>query len=364
MSSLWAETTLGDFAPFSYGKGLPARDRRPGRFPVLGSGGRVGVHEKRLVAGPCIVVGRKGTVGALYWEPDGCWPIDTTFFIADDPARRDLRFTYYLLKTLRLEGMNQDSAVPGLNRDHAHSLRIMIPDLAEQQSIGAVLGAFDELIDMNLELAVQLEDLLHAEFAKHAFDLPGRHRLDEFVQVNPPRAKPRGIAPYVDMAALSESTSRVERVMRRPAAGGVRFKNGDVLMARITPCLENGKAGFVDCLDEDAIAVGSTEFIVMSANSPVPAYWPYLLSRSARFREHAIRHMTGTSGRQRCPADAVASYPIAEPRQGSLTALAQVADPLFGSIRELHEEVDQLVSARDALLPVLVSGRLRVWSAQ
>jgi len=120
MASDWTPTTVGSFCPFTYGKGLPEKKRNTnGNIKVYGSNGPVGVHDQPLVDEPGIVIGRKGTVGAIHFASEPFWPIDTTFYVVSE-ADRDLRYTYYLLKSIGLENMNADSAVPGLNRDAAH----------------------------------------------------------------------------------------------------------------------------------------------------------------------------------------------------------------------------------------------------
>lgn len=131
-------------------------------------------------------------------------------------------------------------------------------------------------------------------------------------------------------------------------------------MARITPCLENGKIGLVDCLAEGEVGVGSTEFIVLRSEPPYPLGWTYLLARSPRFRDHVVRHMTGTSGRQRCPADAVTEYRLRAPEQTQLKSFADLANPLFEALRDLRIENQGLNKTRDELLPLLLSGRVRV----
>jgi len=121
MGGEWREVTVGEFAPFNYGKGLPKRARNhSGQVPVYGSNGVVGTHDSALTDGPTVVIGRKGTVGALHYAPGPCWPIDTTFYLTGTDEALT-RYRYYLLKSLGLEHMNADSAVPGLNRDAAHA---------------------------------------------------------------------------------------------------------------------------------------------------------------------------------------------------------------------------------------------------
>ncbi len=94
----WKTVRLGDFAPFMYGKGLRQKDRdASGSIPVLGSNGIVGYHGTSWTEGPTIVVGRKGTVGAVHYSPGPCWPIDTTFYLTDDD-NHVIRFKYYLLR--------------------------------------------------------------------------------------------------------------------------------------------------------------------------------------------------------------------------------------------------------------------------
>ena len=130
----WQETTLGEFCPFSYGKSLPKKLKdNSGEVPVFGSNGVVGHHAKSLIQDRGIIIGRKGTVGTVIFSSVPFWLIDTTFYIPED-SHRDLRYTFYPLKSLRMEHMNADSAVPGLNRNAAHVRKITIPPLPEQKS--------------------------------------------------------------------------------------------------------------------------------------------------------------------------------------------------------------------------------------
>jgi len=119
----WEKKPLGDITTLNYGKALKKDDRIPGPFSVYGSSGVVGTHEKALVPGPGIIVGRKGNVGSVYWCEDDFHPIDTVYFIDSESSTHHL---YYAL--LHTPFINTDVAVPGLNRDFAHSRKIMIPE--------------------------------------------------------------------------------------------------------------------------------------------------------------------------------------------------------------------------------------------
>jgi type I restriction enzyme S subunit len=123
----WEVGRVEDLLELAYGKGLPERARIPGPFPVMGSSGAVGRHVESLVAGPGIVVGRKGTIGKLTWVEEAFWPIDTTYYVV--PIRPVVSFEYlhHLLGDLDLKSRNADSAVPGLNRNDAYRLPVVVP---------------------------------------------------------------------------------------------------------------------------------------------------------------------------------------------------------------------------------------------
>ncbi|TGH04581.1 restriction endonuclease subunit S [Escherichia coli] len=122
----WETNRLENILELAYGKALKKTERIEGDYPVYGSGGVDGSHNEFLVKGPGIIVGRKGTVGSLYWENKDFYPIDTVFYVK--PKKYfSLVYCYQLLKTLGLENMNTDAAVPGLNRNNAYRLDVIIP---------------------------------------------------------------------------------------------------------------------------------------------------------------------------------------------------------------------------------------------
>ena len=121
----WLPTRLDNVLELAYGKALKATDRIVGEIPVYGSGGVTGYHHESLIDGPTIIVGRKGTVGSLYWEDRSSYPIDTVFYVK---PKLELTYCLYLLQTLALETMNTDAAVPGLNRNNVYRLLTSLPD--------------------------------------------------------------------------------------------------------------------------------------------------------------------------------------------------------------------------------------------
>ncbi|MCX8051232.1 MAG: DUF559 domain-containing protein, partial [Chlorobi bacterium] len=189
--------------------------------------------------------------------------------------------------------------------------------------------------------------------------------LPEVIEVNPSRPLRKGqIAPYLDMANMPTRGHVPDEVIERPFGSGMRFINGDTLVARITPCLENGKTAFIDFLQEGQVGWGSTEYIVLRPRPPLPDEFAYCLARSDSFREFAIQSMTGTSGRQRVQADSLAHYHLPWVPQRVAEAFGHSIKPLFARSSAAARESRTLAALRDALLPKLISGELRVGDAE
>ncbi|MFU2076318.1 restriction endonuclease subunit S [Gallibacterium anatis] len=164
----WIETTVGEFCPFSYGKSLPQSKRIEGDYPVYGSNGIVGFHKEPNIKSHGIIIGRKGSIGEIHLSLTPFWAIDTSFYTVKE-SLPELKFTYYLLKTLGLNTMNSDSAVPGLNRDNAHSIKIKIPKLqSDREKIAEFLSTFDQKIELNTQTNQTLEQIAQGIF-KHWF---------------------------------------------------------------------------------------------------------------------------------------------------------------------------------------------------
>ncbi len=324
-----------------------------------------------------------------------------------DPTKADSLFLYYYFNSPiglhALDTIRRQVAVAGITGTDLAQLPVEIPPLAEQQAIAHILGTLDNKIELNRRTNETLEAMARALFKSWFVDfepvrakMEGRWRpgeslpglpadlydlfpdrfvpselgeipegwgvraLEEVVELNPREPMKRGtLAPYLDMAALPTSGSSPENAELRGFKSGTRFRNGDTLLARITPCLENGKTAFVQSLATDTVGWGSTEFIVLRAVPPVPPEYTYLLARDAAFREHAIQSMTGTSGRQRVQVDALAPYPLPNPPTEIWNEFSALVNPLFAQAEFNRQESLALATQRDALLPRLVSGKVR-----
>lgn len=299
-----------------------------------------------------------------------------------------------------IEGFNAGGSRRAITKGHIESFQLPLPPLPEQHAIAHILGTLDDKIELNRRRNQTLEAMARALFKDWFVDFgPVRARMEgcdpylpadlwqlfpdrlddegkpedwemvpasELIEFNPTEALRKGTpAPYLDMASLPTSGSWPEPPVIREFGSGMRFRNGDTLLARITPCLENGKTAFVQCLPDDTVGWGSTEYIVMRPKAPVPAGYAYLLARDDAFREHAIRSMTGTSGRQRAQGDSVAAFRVATPPDEKVWhAFTMQITPIFESIKS-HEKASETLSVlRDTLLPKLISGDLRVKDAE
>jgi type I restriction enzyme S subunit len=149
-----------------YGKSLKTEERdASGSIPVYGSSGQVGLHTESIVSFPTIVIGRKGSVGAVVDAPHGGWPIDTTFFIEPyDSANIHLRYLYYALKNARLDRFTITTSIPGLNRDDLYDTQIPLPPLAEQKRIAAILDQADALRRKRRAALARLDTLVQSLF--------------------------------------------------------------------------------------------------------------------------------------------------------------------------------------------------------
>jgi type I restriction enzyme S subunit len=156
----WEFRRVSEFLTLAYGKSMPAKKRIAGNFPVYGSGGITGSHNEALISGPAVIVGRKGTVGSLYWEDRASFPIDTVFYVQPEVP---LVFCYHLLDSLPLHNMNTDAAVPGLNRDNVYRLEVAGPPDELISFFADTTSRLREsmtAISVDSEILVQLRDTL------------------------------------------------------------------------------------------------------------------------------------------------------------------------------------------------------------
>lgn len=233
-----------------------------------------------------------------------------------------------------------------------------LPSLDEQKRIASVCEAITGKIETNDKINDNLQQQAFALFDKL---LSGEHlevcSLSEIAELNPKRSLTKNeMARYIDMAQLSTSGSFPNGWESKPYNGGMRFANGDTLLARITPCLENGKTAYIDFLDTDEVAFGSTEYVVMCSQGQYPSEFFYCLARYPSFVDYAVKNMNGSSGRQRVTAETIGKYILPRLTDDELAEFRDVVPALFSAMRLNSLENISLSELRDTLLPKLMSG--------
>jgi type I restriction enzyme, S subunit len=356
----WRELPLGEVLTLQRGFDITKKQQRPGHVPVVSSSGICSYHDEARVDGPGVIVGRKGSLGTVFFVPRPYWPHDTTLWVKDFKGN-DPYFCYLLLKSLYLAEFDVGSANPTLNRNHVHLLPVRIPPRRLQERIAAVLVLFDNLIMLN-ESRIECLERVGAALYRNWFErqLRGRPKpATEVFELNPPVAPGPAPIPKVAMADVNEAHSFVFPSTWVERCVGSRFERDDVLLARITPCLENGKTALVKFLRGGEMAVGSTEFIVLRGRTVGPAF-TYYCARSDRLRSHAIKSMSGASGRQRVSGESFNTLEIIEPSLDAAEAFEHAVGPMLEEVSCLAAENRRLEATRELLLPRLVSDRLDI----
>ncbi len=408
----WRETTLGEICdevdgiiqtgPF--GSQLHESDYSPEGIPVVMPKdiieGRIATdsvarvsseHVERLsrhkLRSGDIVYGRRGDIGrqALIRQEQEGWMCGTGCLrLSFGESVLNPLFLHYYLRQDDVVSWITNQAVgatmPNLNTGILRTVPVRFPPLPVQRRIAGILSAYDELMENSQRRIRILEAMARALYREWFVDFrfPGHEKLPrlasplgdiprgwqvknvpECVDVNPRVVVPRdGEKPFVPMGCLANDSMLITDIESRDGNSGAKFQNGDTLFARITPCLENGKTGFVQFLpDAHAVACGSTEFIVLRSRTLTPEF-VYLLARSDEFRGNAIKSMSGASGRQRVQERCFDDFKIAHPPRVLLDRFSAIVAPSFRMIQKLHLQIQNLRCTRDLLLPRLLSGQV------
>lgn len=383
---------LSDIIDFSNGKSI--KPKGEGKYPAFGANGIIGGSQEFNHENG-IIIGRVGAYcGAIERCENKFWASDNT--IVAYPKYNDFCkiYTYYLLKALNLNKYAGGSAQPLLTQTTLKKVALSYHyNSNERVEIGKLLNNYDNLIENNNRRIAILEDMaqsLYREWFVH-FRYPthldssspkeskGKQKLidsplgkipegwqvktaAEAITINPKtKLSKEGEKPFVGMSGLSENSMVIGDIIEKTGNSGAKFINGDTLFARITPCLQNGKTGYVQFLtSEQAVGFGSTEFIVLRESEHLSSEFIYLLSRSNNFREHAIQSMTGATGRQRVHVDCFASYYLPVPSKELMNEFTRLVQPMFRNIFNLARRNENLKKQRDMLLPKLISGDIEL----
>jgi len=304
-------------------------------------------------------------------------------------------FLYYLLRSEAFKefiiGTAQGAASQAsITLDAIKRYKFLLPQFEVQADIAEYLENYDNLIENNNRRIAILEDMAQSLYREwfvnfrypsleDNLDADGNPKFidsplgqipegwevksaTEAITINPKtKLVKEGEKPFVGMSGLSQGSMVIGDIIEKTGNSGAKFINGDTLFARITPCLQNGKTGYVQFLTaEQPVGFGSTEFIVLRESDDLSSEYIYLLSRSNNFREHAIQSMTGATGRQRVHNDCFASCYLPVPPKELMNEFTKLVKPMFKSIFNLSKRNENLKKQRDMLLPKLISGQIEL----
>lgn len=357
----WTPTSLADVLTLQRGHDLPTTQRRNGSVPVIGSFGITGYHDKAKYPGPGVAIGRSGaSIGVATYCPEDYWPLNTCLFVKDFKGN-DRRWAYYLLDSIDFTGFNSGSAQPSLNRNYVADIPVALPPIDEQRGIAATLGALDDTVTSNWRVIHLGLSLLDALASTLVADLDDVVPLRELVEVSRETVNPAGLgdtsvdhfsipafddARWPDRVAASSIMSN-KLLIRRPS----------ILVSRLNPRFNR----MWWCVPTAGIsALASTEFLVVSTVDPNDLGALWLALRDEFFRTELVRRVTGTSGsHQRIRPDDALAIEVPDTRLLS-TESKERALSLLTLIHQSRTENGRLTQLRDALLPELLSARLRV----
>lgn len=258
--------------------------------------------------------------------------------------------------------------VPALARPSStfQQIEVVLPELSIQKCVVEIISTIQKKIANNQELNDNLQQQAFSVFDNLIANAENNdYIVSDYAFLNPKRTLAKNqVARSIDMSQLSTSGAFPSGWEMKPFNGGMRFTNGDTLLARITPCLENGKTAFIDFLDDGEVAFGSTEYIVLAPKNDTPPEMLYCLARYPAFVDYAVKNMNGSSGRQRVSAETVGQYRLPLFDKHSLVLFKEVVSPMFLKMRYNSLENMRLAELRDALLPKLMSGEIDVSAVQ
>ena len=357
------EYKLGDVLAVRYGK-----DHKPlgnGQYPVYGSGGIMRYADRYLYDKESILIPRKGSLNNIFYQEGPFWTVDTMFWTEIDKAKVEPKFLFYQLTLVDLENLNVGSAVPSLTVPVINDIDITLPPLDEQKRIAGVLSSLDDKIDLLNRENVTLEALAETLFRHYFIENPNptwkEGKIADLVDFNPSRKLTKNEdSPYIEMANIETQGYAPSSWRMRPFASGTKFINGDAIMARISPCLENGKAAYIDFLEDGQVGWGSTEFLVMRSKMGLHPFFAYIMTRYDDFRDHAVSSLVGSSGRQRVDLDNLLKYSIFIPDEKAITSFNREMEMIISKMRSNQLQMRTLAFQRDIILPRLMSSEVKV----
>lgn len=389
-SEIELSTVITDIAAGPFGSNLKVSSFVPVGFPIIDGANLKGykvtdnitkfVTEEKarslyrsIAKRNDIIVTISGTLGQIAYIPEDSQFQEylcsqRQFRVTFDTSKVYVPYLVFYFHTY--EGQNKilsfanQTGVPALSQPlkNFKKIKLNLPEIKEQQRIARIIENLNNKIEINNKINGNLQQQAFLLFERLLINSAHTEcTLDCIASINPKRNLSKNkIARCIEMSRLSTESAFPSGWEEKIFNGGMRFANGDTLLARITPCLENGKAAFINFLDPSEVAFGSTEYIVLASKGIVPPEFLYCLVRSSAFREYAIKNMNGSSGRQRVSADSIGNFKLPHPKAEALMQFQHIVSPFFQKMKFNFLENLHLTALRDTLLPKLMSGEIDV----
>jgi len=373
-----------------YGEAMPAEARSGHGFPVFGSNGEVGRHQKFLIAEPGIIVGRKGSVGKVTWSDEPFWPIDTTYWVKC--ALEDRRWIYWMLTWLPLARLDTSTGVPGLNRNDVYSLTVHRPGSSERKKIAEVLDTLDTAIQQTEAIIAKLkavkQGLLH-DLLTRGIDANGELRPPQAEAPHLYKESPLGWIPKEwDFLALSKRLKRITYGFTNPmpttddgpwmltaadiSGGRIQYSTArhtspkafQQLSAKSRPELgsvlitKDGTLGRVAVVDQEGLCVNQSVAVLSPLSSTDSIYLStFLQSHIGQDRMMAdaggstIRHLYITK---------LADMEIPWPSEGEAAQIIVQVSAMTDRVDLEQQLLRKLTNEKSGLMDDLLTGRVRV----
>jgi type I restriction enzyme S subunit len=400
----WKETTLGQFVTLQRGHDLPEGQRKPGSVPILGSFGITGFHSEAKTTAPGVTVGRSGaSFGVVNYSPVDFWPLNTALYVIDFHGNHP-RFAYYFLQQFDFKRYNSGSAQPSLNRNFIHPIQVSVPPLPEQRAISHILGTLDDRIGLNGRMNETLESFARALFESWFVDFdPVRAKAEgcsiglptrltdlfpdsfEDSELGPiPRGwhvmtlgdvsqKPQyGFTASATTEAVGPRFLRISDINKLPwiewasvpycqiseeETAQYRVRPGDILIARMA---DPGHGVMVEEGNEAVFASYLIRFQLR--DSAYDRFIQYWLRSNSYWALVKARH-AGTT-RASLNAQVLSAFQIVVPPPEIAGVFRQYVSALRAKVNANVVQSETLSAVRDALLPKLISGEIRISDAK
>ena len=366
----WKRVKLGEVVTLNYGKSLPERERIKGDIPVYSSAGITGWHNEPLVNSEGIIIGRKGTIGRIYKSEKPFYPIDTTYYVIPNDEKYNFNFMFYLLLNLKLEELNEDSAVPGLNRNTAYSQEIILPPLPEQRAIANILSSLDDKIDLlyrqNKTLESMAETLFRKWFIEEAKEDWEEVKLGDVVDIKIGRTPPRkefhwfsnnkNDMKWVSVKDLGENGIFIFNTAEHLTPEAVNNFNIPIIPENTVLLSFKMTVGRVGITTEPMVSNEAIAHFRFKENTPFTTEYLYFFLKNFKYQELGSTSSIVTSINSKM----IKEFEIMVPDTNTMNKYKQYTEVIFKKIRHNQQQIRTLENLRDTLLPKLMSGEVRV----